>query len=108
MKKNKYHIILTWILLLCFCAGQFMVYAHTHTVNTRTNKIAYHNPDTQPKQTVTENCQLCDAMHHNAIVVNTPIYFAPVVVSSYYYKAVRHHFISIALILSAGRSPPIV
>jgi hypothetical protein len=108
VKKNKYHIILTWMLLLCFCAGQFMVYAHNHSVSTSTNKTAYHSPDTQPKQTVTEYCQLCDAMHHNAMTVNTPAYLAPVSVSSYYYKAVEHHFISTALILSAGRSPPTV
>ena len=81
---------------------------HTHAASSRTNKAAYHSPDTQPKQIVTENCQLCDAMHHNAMTVNTPAYFAPMVVSSYYYKAVEHHFISIALVLSAGRSPPIV
>jgi len=96
------------MLLLCFCAGQFMVYAHTHTASNRSNKVAYHSPETQPKQTVTENCQLCDAMHHNAMAINTPAYFAPVGVSSYYYKAIEHHFISIALILSAGRSPPTV
>jgi len=96
------------MLLLCFCTGQFVVYAHSHGVMPGTNKAAYHNPDTQPKQTITENCQLCDAMHHNAMMVNSISYFAPVVVNSYYYKTVEHHFISIALILSAGRSPPTV
>jgi len=42
------------------------------------------------------------------MMVNSISYFAPVVVNSYYYKTVEHHFISIALILSAGRSPPTV
>ena len=96
------------MLLLCFAAGQYMVYAHTHNnLHVLSNKAAYHSPDTQPKQTVTENCQLCDAMHHNTMAVFTAVYFAPVTVINYYYKPVTHHFISIALVLSAGRSPPV-
>ncbi|MFI5159350.1 MAG: hypothetical protein ACHQF4_10825 [Sphingobacteriales bacterium] len=107
MKKNKSHIFLTWMLMFCFAAGQYMVYSHTHKVNITSNKAAYHSPHTQPKQTVTENCQLCDAMHHNAMEVFSSAYFAPFTISGYYYKAVKHNFISVALILSAGRSPPI-
>jgi hypothetical protein len=108
LKKNKYHIIHTWMLLLCFIAGQYMVYAHRHDVVSTSNKAAYHSPDTQPKQTISEYCQLCDAMHHNTMTVNTQAYFAPVTVTGYFYKAVKHNFISIALIHSAGRSPPTV
>ena len=106
MKKNKYHIIYTWMLLLCFIAGQYMVYAHTHIVSTGTEKVVHQNPKTQPKQIITENCQLCDAMHHNPVVINSAVYFAPVIVNSYTYKAVEYNFVSISLILSAGRSPP--
>jgi hypothetical protein len=95
------------MLLLCFVAGQYVVYTHTHSAGTGSNKSTYHSPQTQPKQTVTENCQLCDAMHHNSMAISTPAVFAPVVVSSYFYKAITHHFISVALILSAGRSPPV-
>jgi hypothetical protein len=94
------------MLMLCFVAGQYMVYAHTHAQKTTNNKASYHSPDTQPKQTVTENCQLCDAMHHNSMAVFSAVYFAPFIVSTYYYKAVKLNFISIALIQSAGRSPP--
>jgi len=71
-----------------------------------TTRSAYQDPNNQPKQTVTENCRLCDAMHHNTMAVSTPVFFAPVVTASYFYKAVNHDFISVALILSAGRSPP--
>lgn len=94
------------MLLLCFAAGQYMVYAHQHLVGRGSNKLAYHTRDTQPKQTVTENCQLCDAMHHNFAAVNGLTFFTQVVVNDYFYKVVNHNFISVALILSAGRSPP--
>lgn len=92
--------------MLLFAAGQFMVYAHTHTPGIGSIKSAYQNPNNQPKQTVTETCRLCDAMHHNTMAVEHSVFFAPLVAASYFYKAVNHDFISIALILSAGRSPP--
>lgn len=83
-----------------------MVYAHTHYAVAGSTKSAYQNSNHQPKQTVTETCRLCDAMHHNTMAVDAQVFFEPVVAASYFYKAVNHHFISIALILSAGRSPP--
>jgi hypothetical protein len=106
LKKNKYHIIRAWLLLLCFAAGQYMVYAHQHSVGTAPIKSVYHSPNSSPKQTVAENCQLCDTMHHNAMAVYSQVFFAPVAFSSYTYKAVSYNFISIALVLSAGRAPP--
>jgi len=84
-----------------------MVYAHQHFVGTGSNKAAYHTPGAQPRQTVTENCQLCDAMHHNTVVVNNNIHFAPVVVSNYTYTAYQYAFISVAIIHSSGRAPPV-
>jgi hypothetical protein len=108
MKKNKYHIFHAWVLLFCFAAGQYMVYAHQHLSNTANVKTAHHNPNTQPKQIVSENCQLCDAMQHNSMALNSQVHFTPVVVSGYHYKFVEYSFTSIALILSAGRSPPLV
>lgn len=106
MKKNKYHILHAWMLIACFVAGQYMVYAHQHAVTTAASKAAYYNPNNQPKQTLTENCRLCDAMHHSSMVLAKAVYFAPIVISDYIYKTDRYAFISIALILSAGRSPP--
>jgi hypothetical protein len=105
LKKNKYHIILSWLLLLVFSAGQYVVYAHTH--RTYSGKISSRNQAPQPKQTISENCQLCDAMHHNAMAANSQVHFSPVVVSLYAYKHVEYGFISISLILSSGRAPPL-
>ena len=106
MKTNKYHIIHVWMLLACFIAGQYMVYAHQHAASGATNKVSHYNPNTQPKETLTENCRLCDAMHHNSMVIANATYFAPVTVTGYTYKKQDYAFISISLILSAGRSPP--
>ena len=84
-----------------------MVYAHQHAASGTTNKVSHYNPNTQPKETLTENCRLCDAMHHNSMVIANATYFAPVTVTGYTYKKQDYAFISISLILSAGRSPPI-
>jgi hypothetical protein len=96
------------MLLLCFVAGQYIVYSHNHADNTVLHKTAvYHHSTTRSQQILSENCQLCDAMHHNTMAVNSYAYFAPVVITGYFYKPVSHNFISKALIRSAGRSPPI-
>jgi hypothetical protein len=108
LKNNKYHIIRSWILLLCFVAGQYMVYAHQHTVNTAVNKSSYRTRGPQPRETIVENCQLCDAMHHNALAINHLVYFTPVAIADYTYKTFDYVFISIVIIHSGGRSPPLV
>jgi len=95
------------MLLACFITGQYIVYSHTHEANSGSHKVVvYHNPETSPKTTISENCRLCDAMQHNQMAVSSQVHFAPVAVTAYTYKNVKYHFISIALILSAGRSPP--
>jgi hypothetical protein len=80
-----------------------MVFAHTHLV-----KTAYSTSKTSPtQQTITEKCQLCDAMHHNTMVITHHHYFTPAIAADHFYKQGQYNFISIALILSAGRSPPL-
>jgi hypothetical protein len=96
-----------WLLLLCFVAGQFVVYAHQHNIGAVSTKSFYHNAHALPQQTVSENCPLCDTMHHNVMAVSSQAFFAPVTVSDYVHKAVHYNFISIALVLSAGRAPPV-
>jgi hypothetical protein len=101
LKKDKRHIICTWILLLCFAAGQWAVYAHQHKAFAGVTKTA-----TQ-RTVVSEKCQLCDAMHHNSMMTHTHTYFAPVLVTGHFYKQGQYDFVSIALILSSGRAPPV-
>jgi len=82
-------------------AGQWAVWSHQHSFSQ--NFSGTHN---QHKTVISENCRLCDAMHHQAMAVFSPVYFAPITVCNYIYKDVKYEFTSIALILSAGRSPP--
>ena len=106
LKVNKYHIIRSWILLICFITGQYMVYAHQHKLIQGAEQT-HSVKQQQPKQTLTEKCQLCDAMHHNSMVNHSVSYFTPVVITDHFYKKGQYNFVSIALILSAGRSPPL-
>jgi hypothetical protein len=104
LKKSKQHIIYSWIVLICFIAGQAMVYSHQHLIKAASYRT--HNA-AQAQQTVTEKCQLCDAMHHNSMVVVNHQYFTPAVAADHFYTRGIYTFVSIALVLSAGRSPPI-
>jgi hypothetical protein len=88
-------------MLICFAAGQWAVYAHQHKVYAGMTKTA-----TQ-RTVVSEKCQLCDAMHHNSMLTHSHTYFSPVVVTGHFYKQGQYDFVSIALILSPGRAPPV-
>jgi hypothetical protein len=101
MNKGKRHICYALTLLLCFAAGQWSIYGHQHKTFAGFVKTGGHG------QVLTEKCQLCDAMHHNSMIKHTDSFFSPVWITSHYYKQGNYDFVSIALILSAGRSPPV-
>jgi hypothetical protein len=105
LKRSKYHIICSWILLTCFVAGQFMVYAHQHNGAKGISKT-YGISKNIPEQTIKEKCYLCDAMHHNVMVTATQVYFNAITVARHVFKNVEYSFTSIQLILSSGRAPP--
>jgi hypothetical protein len=66
----------------------------------------YHLSKQYPSQTVTEKCDVCDMMHHTQMALFTHSVAIPYyTVCDTQYKR-QHHYIGIALILSAGRSPP--
>ena len=102
MKQSAYHIICSWVLLVLFTAGQIAIYSHVH----KEEMVAKIRHQTS-RQSISEKCQLCDAMHHNAIILDLHTYSMPVVASTYHYKDVTYNFVSISLILAAGRAPPI-
>jgi len=87
--------------LFCFAAGQVMVYAHQHLVKYKTHQTV------QNQTTVSEKCQICDAMHHSSMTLPDHHYIIPNVSSDHVYKQGKYDFISVSLILSAGRSPPV-
>jgi hypothetical protein len=101
LEKGRRHIIYTWIVLICFVAGQAMVSAHQHLVKSNTHETA------QNQQTVSEKCQLCDVMHHNSMTIADNHYSGALVASDYFYTPGIYAFVSVALILSSGRAPPL-
>ena len=107
MKKNKLHIIYSWLLLICFIAGQYMVYTHQHLFIKGVSKTAVSAVhDHQQHQTIKEKCYMCDVMHHQAVVFDTLSYFSPQVVTIHLFKAPVYNFVNIGLVLAAGRAPP--
>ncbi|MDB5124884.1 MAG: hypothetical protein JWP94_3013 [Mucilaginibacter sp.] len=105
LKKNKYHIVCSWILLACFIAGQYTIYAHQHNIASNISP-KYSISKNLPQTTVTDKCALCDAMHHNVMVKGASAYFERIVVTGYVFKSFEYNFISLSLILSGGRAPP--
>jgi hypothetical protein len=108
LKKNKVNVFCAWILLLCFVAGQYMVGIHQHNALLK-SQVTYSQSKHLPGavHTIQEKCYFCDAMHHNAMDIAHQTYFCPAVVTGHVYKAGDYNFVSIALILSAGRAPPV-
>lgn len=105
METRKNHILFSWILLICFAAGQYMIYAHQH--NYRLHATRVHVPiKTIPHNSFKEKCSLCDVMHHNNMETGAGTYLSPATRMDYVFKEVSYSFTSIQLILAAGRAPP--
>jgi hypothetical protein len=105
LKGRKYHIICSWILLICFVAGQYMVYAHQHNVVNGTGRF-YIVSKNIPRQTLKEKCALCDVMHHNSMATTAQVYLKPATVAGHVFKSETYNCVSIRLILTGGRAPP--
>ena len=109
LKKNKFNILCAWALLICFAAGQYVVCMHQHNIlkkSLTSFETGKNHP--RPVSTIQEKCYLCDVMHHNAMTIDHQTYFSPAVVCAHVYKTGDYNFISIALVLAAGRAPPVV
>ncbi len=106
MKNRKYHILFSWILLICFIAGQGMVYAHQHSNIAGTDKVPGVAKQ-QAAQSFKEKCAFCDVMNHNTMLTAHQVYFNPLEAGAHVYKSFRYNFTSIGLILSGGRAPPV-
>lgn len=105
MKKNKNHIRLAWVVLICFIAGQTMVYSHQHLSKLKAS-VASLVKVPQPVQTVTDTCSICDMMHHTQMAIFSSVAINPLVTICETLYINQHDYKGIALILSAGRSPP--
>jgi hypothetical protein len=108
LKKNKANIFYSWLLLVCFIAGQYIVYSHQHKIIASTVTKTRDISKNQSRTVVQEKCSICDAMHHTNAVISVHTYFSPNIVTKHFYKVYDYDFVSIALILAAGRAPPVV
>ncbi|RKR81178.1 hypothetical protein BDD43_1322 [Mucilaginibacter gracilis] len=105
MNRNKNHIRFAWLVLVCFIAGQTMVYSHQHFNRYRSSSVNSVKVP-QPAQTVTDSCSICDMMHHTQMAILGTSVLNPVVTICETIYTKQHNYKGIALILSAGRSPP--
>ncbi|AYL98212.1 hypothetical protein [Mucilaginibacter celer] len=105
MNKKRLHIVFAWLLLLSFVVGQYAVYSHQHAL---IKGITKHSHIAADRQTIKEKCLLCDAMHHaDAVVLTNKLFLIPLVPSTHVFKQGDYNFVSLALILAAGRAPPV-
>jgi len=96
----------SWILLVCFVAGQFMVLAHQHP-DTNGLRGVYARSKTIPLQTVKEKCYMCDVMHHNTMMIAYQVYLSPVPVIAYSFNVYTYQSSAAKLIPAGGRAPPV-
>ena len=106
MKTRKIHIALSRLLLICFIAGQFMVYGHQHAVYLTPVKAQLVTKNLHGEK-VTEKCTLCDVMHHNAMVMGSNVFANPDLAYKHVFEVCKYTFKSFSLILSCGRAPPV-
>jgi hypothetical protein len=95
-------MIYSRLLLIIFIAGQIVLYGHQHSSNGW--RVKAHSAS---QQTITEKCQLCDAMHLKHSVLHQQVHVAPVQTATPIYIHFAYDFISLVLVRSAGRSPPV-
>jgi len=103
-KKSKQRIFLSWLLLTFFAAGQVIIYSHQHHTHAAPlTKTSHHSS----RQTISDTCPLCDAMHFNHMALTPQVCAQADLVSHSFFAAHCYAFVSISLILSGGRAPPI-
>ncbi|WP_295674950.1 hypothetical protein [uncultured Mucilaginibacter sp.] len=105
MKRDKYHMLRTWILLVCFIAGQLMVFVHQHPDSAGAARIYTHSK-TADHQIVKEKCYMCDVMHHNAMMATYQVFLKPVPFIAHSFNVCEYKISALKLISAGGRAPP--
>ena len=104
MNKNRRHILYTWIILVCFAAGQWSVYAHYHAIS---RSQLTSSATAKHQHTISEKCQLCDAMHHTAMLHQSQLLLTAISVTNVNYQPCQYNFVSQSIVLASGRAPPL-
>ncbi|MBL4676404.1 MAG: hypothetical protein JKY70_09410 [Mucilaginibacter sp.] len=108
VKKSTYHIICAWALLICFVAGQYMVYAHQHNANRHLHQFCIDSKHHTKTQILKEKCEVCDSMHHDFMELIQPQFAFHFSKVNRVYTFQQYNFESIGLILASGRAPPAI
>ena len=103
LKERKNHIICSWLLLLIFMAGQVVLYSHHHGAESLVVKVQHQ----VSCKTASEKCGLCDAMRFNSMEINQTVSSNYLLAFDFFFIVNTTDFVSILLISSAGRSPPL-
>lgn len=107
LNKRKTHSILSWLLLLFFAAGQFVVYAHQHNSKYAANVYSTRHHTADPHQMVQEKCSFCDQMHHAPFdFVQGAAYHTILIPVTRIFVPGQHHYKANSLVHSDGLSPP--
>lgn len=104
MKKKRYTLIAAWLLLLCFVAGQVVVYSHQHHI-----LKGIHHVDAKAKgrTQVSEKCQICDSMHHADMELHQNYVAFDLQATELTHPSAKFDFKPFGLILADGLSPPV-
>ena len=84
-----------------------MVLVHQHKTMRRAT-YSVTKSQHKPATSIQEKCDMCDAMHHTAMVLTQQVYHFSVSAQDHVFKQGDYDFVSISLILSSGRAPPVV
>jgi hypothetical protein len=106
-KRSKKRIIFSRLLFTIFAAGQIIVFSHYHH---RHAKLIITKAPLAPQsiqQSYNDKCPLCDAMHYTHIVLSPQVYAQPAPANYRFFTPGCYNFVSISLILSPGRAPPV-
>ncbi|MGI4727732.1 MAG: hypothetical protein ACRYFL_12845 [Janthinobacterium lividum] len=107
MNKRKAPLILSWLLLLFFAAGQITVFAHQH--HTKFSVLSVHQSHSQHPQIIYEKCNFCDQMHHTVLgIVDIPNYCSILTPVFQLYTYARQHYLGNSLVHADGLSPPVL
>jgi hypothetical protein len=104
LKRGKQRIFVSRLLLIVFAVGQVVVYSHQHHT---TAQLITKAAQQSSRQHLTDRCQLCDAMHHNQMVLSSLVYAQATPADFQVFTPGCYDFVSLSLILSPGRAPPV-
>lgn len=98
-KKAFRQILLAWLVLISFTAGQAVLFAHRHLPRSATTKI-------YSRSIVTEKCPLCDALLHHAMLQPESPELGKAIAATIFLPQFACDYSGMLRRHSGGRAPP--